>query len=463
MVDPCFLQSLEVAGFRAFLQPKSFDFSKKRCLAIFAPNGYGKSSVIDALEFMLSKDGTLIRLGQRAVNNQAGPAALAHNLAEEANITPSVAISVISGKDHACGSRVATGADRAMPAVGTTLNTLFNVSPIIRGHELRRFVEAHTPEQRYADIANWLQLGPLVEVQKNIRALRMQVKAAVEDESELQRVDTQLARETTQLVRVWEAAPMLTYVNESILAPLDPALTLTALATADPAYVALEARVEEEANKIGLAGLRQIRNAVAALRVGTTNEESGEVLISGAIPTFDETLVALSSAATKEEEERAKSANAAFQTLWNVAEPFFAVDAPALDVCPICATPIADTAAGSSEAVRSHITQHLEELTDYAAAKRALDEAETAASTAQTHLVAALIGLIGLLGDESTLKADLITYQEGVASWPGERPASFYRHGCCNHRTSHLSLDKDIAGIEARQGEHTYGEGQDES
>ena len=88
---------------------------------------------------------------------------------------------MISGKDHACGSRAATGADRAMPAVGTTLNTLFNVSPIIRGHELRRFVEAHTPEQRYADIANWLQLGPLVEVQKNIRALRMQVKAASED------------------------------------------------------------------------------------------------------------------------------------------------------------------------------------------------------------------------------------------------------------------------------------------
>ena len=455
MADPCFLQSLEVAGFRAFLQPKSFDFSKKRCLAIFAPNGYGKSSVIDALEFMLSKDGTLIRLGQRAVNNQAGPAALAHNLAAEANITPSVTISMISGKDHACGSRAATGADRAMPAVGTTLNTLFNVSPIIRGHELRRFVEAHTPEQRYADIANWLQLGPLVEVQKNIRALRMQVKAASEDKSELQRMDTQLARETTQLVRVWEEAPMLTYVNESILAPLDPALTLTALATVDPAYVALEARVEDEASKIGIAGLRQIRNAAAALRVGTTNEESGEVVISGAIPALDEAVVALSRSTTKEEEERAKSANAAFQTLWNVAEPFFAEDAPALDVCPVCATPIADTAAGSSEAIRSHITQHLEELTDYAAAKRALDEAETAASTAQTHLVAALIGLIGLLGDGSTLKADLIRYQEGVASWPENDPP--VSTDMVTAITEHLiSLDKDIADIEARQGEHTY-------
>ena len=48
MTDPCFLRSLELAGFRAFLQPKTFDFSQKRCLAIFAPNGCGKLSDISA-------------------------------------------------------------------------------------------------------------------------------------------------------------------------------------------------------------------------------------------------------------------------------------------------------------------------------------------------------------------------------------------------------------------------------
>src|ERR1700737_4818100 len=83
MADPYFLQSLGLSGFRAYLQPKALDFSKKRCPAIFAPNDSGKSSVIDALEFMFSEDGTLERLGQRTGNNQAGPMALAHNLAEE--------------------------------------------------------------------------------------------------------------------------------------------------------------------------------------------------------------------------------------------------------------------------------------------------------------------------------------------------------------------------------------------
>ena len=96
MADPYFLQLLGLSGFRAYLQPKIFDFSKKRCLAIFAPNGRGKSSVIDALEFMFSTDGTLERLGQRAINNQAGPTALAHNLAEEAKIAPAVTRSASS-------------------------------------------------------------------------------------------------------------------------------------------------------------------------------------------------------------------------------------------------------------------------------------------------------------------------------------------------------------------------------
>jgi len=178
MADPYFFQSLGLTGFRAYLQPKTFDFSKKRCLAIFAPNGSGKSSVIDALEFILSKDGTLERLGQRAINNQAGPIALAHNLAEEAKIAPTVAIGVISGKEITNGSRAAGGAKRPIPAVATTLNTCLAVPPIIRGHALRTFVEIHTPEQRYADVANWLQLSPLVDVQKNLRSLRTQIKAA---------------------------------------------------------------------------------------------------------------------------------------------------------------------------------------------------------------------------------------------------------------------------------------------
>jgi energy-coupling factor transporter ATP-binding protein EcfA2 len=358
MADSYFLQSLGLAGFRAYLQPKTFDFSKKRCLAIFAPNGSGKSSVIDALEFMFSKDGTLERLGQRAINNQAGPVALAHNLAEEAKIAPAVTVAVASAKDAANGSRLATGAKRPMPAVATTLNACFAVPPIIRGHALRTFVEIHTPEQRYADVANWLQLGPLVEVQKNIRSLRTQVKAAAEDETALQRVDTQLSKETTQAVKTWDTAAVLSHANTSVLAPLDPALVLAALAADDLAYLELVSRAKAEENKIGLAGLRQIRNAAAALWTEATDAESGETVVSGAILTFDAAVAALSAAVAGEAEERGKAASSMFQALWKAAEPLFAEGTPALAVCPVCETAVADTTAGSAEAIRGHIAVH---------------------------------------------------------------------------------------------------------
>ena len=283
----------------------------------------------------------------------------------------------------------------------------------------------------------------------------MQIKAAAEDERDLQRVDTQLARETAQLVRAWETTPILTHINKSILAPLDPVLTLTALATADGAYVALEARAEEEADKIGLAGLRQIRNATAALKAETTDAENGKVVISGAIPTFDMALVALSSATTREEEERKKSANAVFQSLWKAAEPFFAEGTPAPDVCPVCATPIAATATGSSEGIRIHIAQHLEELADYAAAKRALEEADRAVTKAHAALAVAVTALMTLLDDETSLKADLNKYQDTLSSWPDREPpvSAEVVAAIASHI---LLLDGKIADIEARQGEHTY-------
>jgi hypothetical protein len=257
--------------------------------------------------------------------------------------------------------------------------------------------------------ANWLQLGPLVEVQKNIRALRTQVKAAAEDETALRRVDTQLAKETTQAVKAWDAAAVLAYANTSVLAPLDAALALGALAAGDPAYLELEARAKAEENKIGLAGLRQIRNAAAALWAEATDADSGETVIRGVVPTFDAAVRMLSAADIKEAEERGKAANTVFQALWKAAEPLFADGVPAPDVCPVCATPVAGTAAGSAQAIREHIAKHLEELADYAAAKKALDEAKTGATKAHTQLVAALPGLIGLLGDgEVALKADLV-------------------------------------------------------
>ena len=85
---------------------------------------------------------------------------------------------------------------------------------------------------------------------------------------------------------------------------------------------------------------------------------------------FEAAAANLSKAAKAEADERGKAAGAAFQALWKAAEPLFADGVLAPEACPICATPIEETKAGSSEGVRAHLAKHLEELADYAGPSR---------------------------------------------------------------------------------------------
>jgi len=466
------LQTLGFEGFRAFLNHMEFDFRRKRCLAVFAPNGYGKSSIIDGMEFMFSQNGTLERLGQRAVNNQAGPSALAHNQSEEAGISPSVSISIVSGQVTADGKRVAIGSHRPIPQAAKTLNECFAVDPIIRGHALRIFVENETPEERYKSVATWLQLGPLVEVQKNIRALRSQVKTASEDMSALTRIDTQLANDTSQAVKTWDAGKTLEHINETFLAPLDPNLIIETLATSDPVYEQLKALVTEEEKQIGLAGMRQMRNAADAIwheptvakddKLGISAEiplsRSAELTAQPFIPALEEALKALSLAKAKEKEERGKAANAVFQQLWEIAEPFFDEGERVPENCPICNTPLQDTAAGSRGAIHQHITDHLEELSDYAEAKRSLGKANGTVTHARTQLKDALKLLLGLLdGDESELKEVVSSYSKSIVGWTQEKDIPSSDEIISKIGLFISSLERKIKNIEDKQGDHTYG------
>jgi ABC-type lipoprotein export system ATPase subunit len=456
MADPYFIQTLTLSGFRAYLQPQTFNFNQKRCLAIFAPNGTGKSSVIDALEFMFSKDGTLERLGLRAVNNQAGLQALVHNLADDLKIASEVTIEVASGRNTAYGSRSATETGRPIPPVATSLKKCFKVSPIIRGYELRSFVEHLTPEERYTEIAAWLQLDPLTQVQTNIRSLRKQVTAAAADEKQLQNIDQRLARATSQVIRTWDVSALLSHVNNAILAPLDQSLQLTDINEKDAAYIELEFRAKVEENKLGLGSLRQMRNSLVSLQSGVVEGDINATGMSGAIPVFERAVEALSTAKYHEAKERTKVADAVFQDLWNAAAPFFEVGVQAPETCPVCETLISQTTAGNAVAIRQNLKQHLDHLADYAVAKKSLDEAQATATKAHDTLLARLPTLIDILDEENLdLKEKLIAYQSGINSWPQAVPPASTNVVSAMVKLLQI-LDWKITEIEQKQGDHTY-------
>ncbi len=250
-----------------------------------------------------------------------------------------VKFTTITGKTTAEGSRAAVGNPRPIHAAATAMKAGFVVPPIIRGYTLRTFVESHSPENRYSDVADWLQLSPLVEVQKNLRLLRRDVKAAAESTTEQDRVAGLLRTETAQAVQAWDDAAVLGFINASVIAPLDPALTLTTLAAGDEGYVEVGKRVEAEEKRVGLAGLKQIRNSVVALWQKTVPEDGGDAELSGAIAAFGKALAVKADAKATEADERGKAAGTVFRSVWKEAEKLFADVATAPDAWPPRSSP----------------------------------------------------------------------------------------------------------------------------
>jgi recombinational DNA repair ATPase RecF len=451
---PYILDQLLLSGFRAFLGPQRFDFGTKRSLAVFAPNGSGKSSIIDALEFMFSKDGTLKRLGVRAINNQAGVAALAHNMADEKEISPRVEASFKLGNQKLVGSRSTLG-DRKRPPVADSVRSCFSVTPLIRGHELRSFVEEQKAEKRYEDVAHWLQLDPLVAVQRNLRVLRRRTKAAAEERDALSRVDSQLKRKSANQVKAWDEKAVLAYAN-SILEPLDGQLSLNSLDRTDPAFITVQDRAKAEDTQLGLEGLRQVRRMAVVLYEQEKDPDTGGIATTGLIPKFETAIEARMTAKKTKAAERSAAANAVFAELWKAAEPLFAEGRPVLDKCPVCKTPIGDSAAGSVEGVRQHIAAHREELAGYAMAKKRFDDATTAVHKHHNQLLTALEALKPLLAAEyATLRVELAAYLDVARSWTVETVPDA-RKLASSLNELRASIDARISEIEAKKRESTY-------
>lgn len=447
------LTSLTLSGFRAYLKPKTFDLSQKPSVAVFAPNGKGKSSIIDGMEFFLSGDGTLQRLGVRAVNNFAGASALVHNRAQEKGIDPFVEANFKRGNETFGDKRSAKGA-RERPAAANAVVDCTVVDPIIRGYELRAFVEDSTPQDRYRQVAEWLDLGSLVEVQTNLAALRRKVKAAAESDDESKRLDAQVARKTHQALKTWDGVGALKLANE-LVQKLDKALTIGALDAKDKAVEEIDKRAAEEERTLGLAALKRLRNIACSL-YSEAVDDSGATTKAGLTIDLVSNRAALEKAADEEARERSAAANSAFEQLWKTAEPLFSEDAEPLDTCPICETPIKDTVAGNRETIHAHIEARQAELAGYAAAKKALADASEAIKKSQEASLAALGTLRSLIPEEAKeLAAALDAYVQSLESWKQDSPPDATQlQAELAGFTAELSTQ--IARIEDKQGDATY-------
>ena len=446
------IEKIELQGFRAYLQPQTFKLASGKTplsLAIFGPNAKGKSSLVDSFEFYFSEDATLKRLGKRAFQTHAGPTAIAHVGAQEEGIETSV---------HFWFSRQEEKFDAARPSLGPIPDAAKQIIPnikvpfVIRGHELRRFVEETTPGEQYKELANWFGLDPLLRIQQNLRTLRRRVKERAESTSEADERSLDLARETNTEIAEWDDQEVCNWLNKEILAGLDRSLTFSEFSEQDPAFAMLTARKDAEQEKLGLAQLRRISNMLEDLAspLDGTDEEPG-----GKIPAFEQAVSRLSEAVVHEAEERSKASAAVFSQVWAEAKKLFD-NGTVVDTCPVCDANLAIGPHGSHDGVQTSIAEKLSGLADY----RKAEEELKATRKRVDLLIEPLKNSVRTAND--TLREtvydckEVADYSQALIRWnidevlPGSQDVV---GALCR---VHNSIADQIQQIEDQQGEHTY-------
>lgn len=452
MIEPITIEKIRLSGFRAYLEPKVIDLGSKRgplSLAVFAPNGKGKSSLVDSLEYYFSRGGTLEILGQKATGTKGGISALRHVDAEKYKRDTSVHIWFKQGSKKFDSSRPirAPLTDAAETVLG-----LAKVQFVIRGYKLRRFIDEAKPVDRYRELVTWFEMEPLFDVQENLRILKGMVTHMVADQSDTNERLRDIKRITNGAVSSLDEQVLLDWINGTLLAALDKYLRLGSLSDGDPAFLELERREDEERKVSGLDTLRKQLGVIDDLRgqPATPQETSASRIAS-----FEAAVLAFGNAMADAEAARTATSESKFIDVWQSAKQLLD-DNGEMDKCPVCSMDFTSSRLGSRKRVLANLRDNIAKLKEYRRAEEARKSAKGELVLTKRNLDETL-GNLFLLFDSGLQHKSVGDYNKVLKSWKvgGEAPDSKSAVGELTRLRE--SVSASIERIEQRQGERTYG------
>ena len=461
MSNSIVIEKFTISGFRAFLKEQTFTLFENNIpkgLAIFAPNAKGKSSLVDAIEFFFSQDGTLKRLGQRRSGTQAGREALEHFKAKETNIPTKVSIYFRSLSDKFGDTRNFSQFEQPRPDAANRVVESRKIDFIIRGHELRKFVDDETPQDRYQEISEWFGLSSLTDIQKNVRDLRLSInKEITEDRATAERL-RDLRRITNNNITTWDETETLKWVNKILIIPLKTNILLTELNKSNQSYKLLQTKKDEEEKRIGISALNQVSESIKKLFEKDVLQSDGSTKDTGAIVSFEEAVKVYSHAIDKKNNEQSKAERAIFKDIWDAAKQVFENRSIAIEVCPICTTPLSNTAMGS----RDHITLHLQternNLKAYSLAVETLEKVTLSLQREVSVVRTAISNLrVSLKSADLSQKTEIVDkYSTLLDTWELNQiaPDSLTLKSFLSNLL--VEVGKDVQQILDQQGEYTY-------
>lgn len=392
MPTPPKIKKITLSGFRAYLYEQDIDLPSGSSLVIYAPNGKGKSSLVDAIEFLFSGEGIVRRLGKSKSGTQAGKEALTHHDAKKLKITPFVQADFQSLPNLPQFKRLAEKPEQ-LPVEVVNLLSSVKVDFIIRGFELRKFVEAESPEQRYEAVASWFGFTPLLSTQESLRALRVNLNSAISDSTLMNQIHHEVQTLTSYGEQQWNEGKLVTWYNQKLLLPLDTELKIESLDSCEDAEKTLDERAADETSQTSSALNKTVSDQIKNL-LGDSGATPPTV---GHIDACSSAITTLKSALDHLENTKSLSEKSVFANVWREAKAVFSNPNTNFDLCPVCDVPLAQSPHKSKDGIKLKLEVSLSDLQTFHDAETALKTAKSAAEQKVRQVKHAVDGLVQLL------------------------------------------------------------------
>ena len=405
MTESVIIDQIDLRGFRGFLKPQSILIRKRHqnSLAIFAPNGTGKSSLVDALEYYF-KEGkaTIGRLGVNATDRHAGRKYVNHVSADKNDMM--VHIRFKHGNDVFEDSRTGD----LMPNGAKRIRPLIKVPFIIRDYELREFVQ----KNQYHKLIEWFNLKPLGTIQENLQTLKNKINSLKKDKSGEDVLLDQLRTLTGHEFPIWYESDVLKWLNDDVLVKLGAPTKFNELTRDDPAFQELVRHSEMEQNSVTTGHLNNLLGVIQDLFILHASPQAEP---AGLIVAFERTVSDFESAVASANDAKSKTSDHVFKAVWAKSQELLLAK-PDRDRCPVCETLFVSSSLGSRDAVLNNLHVNLDRLIEYKKAEENKTAVEVALSKAVDDLKSKLSEFFRWVGAGYQYVA-VTDYSKTLQSW----------------------------------------------
>lgn len=255
------LKGIDVSGIRGF--PKSWGNIEigDRGLVVYGDNGTGKSSIVDAIECILSRDVTLFPESRQGVSWDN---AAQHVRCDAYNVSLML---------HSNGTEVSIGkttkSQRIPDEIRKYIDTAKSNKFVFRRHQLISFI-LNQPKDRYAALEGFLELEKFTEIENKIKQIVEQIK------SKKVAAQAECAGHEAGMRRILFSDSQNTIDDTSIIKALNVFLTAaqipecSAIANAKDALKTAEAKARAEISEKRLGAISALKSALQRM---PTSEE----------------------------------------------------------------------------------------------------------------------------------------------------------------------------------------------